>query len=347
MEGREQSQLLYKKKYDSIESALLNVSNFVKDTGNGINTMFILCKSEIRETLVRTPDDYIASIQNVGKSTFTLKITRLDEITQKKEELNALCLESKFRSMFMILSDCKYVLFRRLLGRIINFNYPLLSRVFLRDIEIKRLFFIMENEHDFRIIVNRLLSYSRLSDVTQEKDLRWTRKPYVEIFEELSEHNAWIKKIDFNTWKQEIKENIPVQKKVFHGAISRDCNFIVKGDFEKFYNYIITSSLRMISERLGYLEERSESAKNRRPEPIVLQFNTPQFKEEGWNEKFIESMAKLKNASITELHTNPYVHLSLLDYRDGSSYGIWIISENEINIIPQVRATVASMTRLA
>ncbi|MFZ0512240.1 MAG: hypothetical protein WAM14_11590, partial [Candidatus Nitrosopolaris sp.] len=37
---------------------------------------------------------------------------------------------------------------------------------------------------------------------------------------------------------------------------------------------------------------------------------------------------------------------SLLDYNDGSSYGIWIVSENEINIIPQIRATVASMTKL-
>ena len=285
-------------------------------------------------------------IQNVGKSTFTLNITRLDEITQKKDELKALCLESKFRSVFMILSDCKYVLFRRLLGRIINFNYPLLSRVFLRDTEIRRLFRIMHTEHDLGIIVDRYLSYSRLSDVSQEKNLRWTEKPYVEIFEELSEYNAWIKKIDFSTWKQVIKENTPVQKKIFKGAISRDCNFIVKGDFKKFYDYIITSSLKMIGERLGYLEERSENAKNRRPEPIVVQFNKPEFKEEGWNEKFIDNMAKLKNTSITELHTNPYLHLSLLDYQDGSSYGIWIVSENEINIIPQVRATVASITRM-
>jgi len=204
----------------------------------------------------------------------------------------------------------------------------------------------MHTEHDLGIIVDRYLSYSRLSDVSQEKNLRWTEKPYVEIFEELSEYNAWIKKIDFSTWKQVIKENTPVQKKIFKGAISRDCNFIVKGDFKKFYDYIITSSLKMIGERLGYLEERSENAKNRRPEPIVVQFNKPEFKEEGWNEKFIDNMAKLKNTSITELHTNPYLHLSLLDYQDGSSYGIWIVSENEINIIPQVRATVASITRM-
>jgi hypothetical protein len=85
---------------------------------------------------------------------------------------------------------------------------------------------------------------------------------------------------------------------------------------------------------------------NIRQEPIVIQFDEPIFRDEGWNEKFFENLAQLKNISIAELHKNPYVHLSVLDYLDGSSYGIWIVSDNEINIIPQARATVASMTRL-
>jgi hypothetical protein len=33
MQGQEQRQLLYENKYNSVESALSNVSNFVKDIG--------------------------------------------------------------------------------------------------------------------------------------------------------------------------------------------------------------------------------------------------------------------------------------------------------------------------
>ena len=94
----------------------------------------------------------------------------------------------------------------------------------------------------------------------------------------------------------------------------------------------------MISKRLGYLEERSESAKDKHPEPIVIQFDNPIFSEKNANKDFVQKLEELKNISIMELHTNPYLHISLPDYQDGSSYGIWVVSENKINIIPPYKS---------
>lgn len=253
---------------------------------------------------------------------------------------------SAIPSLFMIASDSKCAIFKNLVNRIVSYNYPLLSQVFLKDSEMKQLFSRVEEQDKVRTMIYKISYYSRTK---QQKSLAWTgrpKRPYDEVFADLEEEDAWIKRIDFDAPIQVMEKNAPKLIMLFDGSISRNCYFKIKEGLNDFYRCIIKRSVEMIVERLGYLQKRSESADNVRPEPLVIQFNEPIFKDEGWNEKFIENMAQLKNISITELHKNPYMHLSILDYLDGSSYGVWIVSDNEINIIPQARATVASMTRL-
>jgi hypothetical protein len=138
----------------------------------------------------------------------------------------------------------------------------------------------------------------------------------------------------------------PEEPRYFETSVSSDCHFVVKGDFLIFYSQFIAPSMKLVSKRLGYLQERSEKAGNKLPEPMVIKFPESVFVGENWHENFLETMEKMKNLSINQLHANPYIHLSLLDYQDGSSFTVWIISEDEIYIIPQVRASVASMTRI-
>jgi hypothetical protein len=341
MQIEEQEQWIYGIRYDSLESA---VSSFSESKNRPNSAMFVWCKSDIRQVITNAPEGCVVKLELEEQPVFTLRISQIED-GKKIEEIYAVCSPSKVDSLFTIASDCKYSIFKSLLSRIINHNYPTLSRVFLKDSEIRQLFRNMNEKHNIRIMVHRILSYSR-SDNIQDKDLRWTRRPYDKIFEDLEDSNAWIKRIDFRASTERIERRVSGWFKLFEAGIGRDCLFKVKGDIRKFYQYVIYESIGIIGRRLGYLEKRSESAKNRRPEPIVIHFDRPIFGEKGYNEKFILKLEELKNISIINLHTNPYLHVSLLDHQDGSLYGIWIISENEINIIPQIRATIGSMTRL-
>lgn len=341
MQIEEQEQWIYSKKHDSLEST---VSSFSESKNRSNSSIFVWCKSDIRRVITNAPDGCVVKLECEEQPVFTIRISQLDN-EKKVEEIYALCSPSKVSSLFTIASDSKYSIFKRLLNRVINNNYPTLSRVFLKDSEISRLFRDMNEKHNIRIMVHRILSYSRLDNV-QDKDLRWTRRPYERIFEDLEDSNAWIKRIDFRASIEKMEKSLSGWFRLFEAGIGRDCLFKVKGDIMKFYQYVIYVSIEIIGKRLGYLEERSESAKDKRPEPIVIHFDRPLFGEKGYNEKFIQKLEELKNISIIELHINPYLHVSLLDYYDGSLYGIWVISENEINIIPQIRATVGSMTRL-
>lgn len=201
---------------------------------------------------------------------FTLKISQVDDDDRKIEEMYALCLTSKLNSLFMILSDAKPSIFRRLINRIIKFNYPFLSQVYLKDSEIKTLFLSMDKQNNIRIIVYKVLSYSRISDTIQEKDLRWTRREYDDVFYDLQESNAWIKTVDFTAFVKKLEKGNPIWIRLFEVAMGRDCYFKVKGNLNKFYEYIINVSTDMTARRLGYLEARSKSAMDIRPKPLLM-----------------------------------------------------------------------------
>lgn len=345
MKREQKDYQLYDRRYDSVESVISYFTRATEHSGKTINLMFLFCKRDIHKISFHPPDDMSVRVDNSHNIIFPIKISTNAKVG-KAEHLDALCLQTRLPSVFIILSDCKYSIFKRLFSRLIYFNYPSLSRLFLRDSEIKKLLTSLDTEQNLQILVHRFLSYSRYLERTEEKALIWTRRPYNDVFEELETNNAWIKKIEFRAWKEQIKDEVSYRMKLFDAGITRDCIFTAKGNFDKFYEYIIANSIKMIGERLGYLEERSKTAMDRKPEPIVIKFHQPVFKDEGWNEKFIEDMMQLKNISLNELHTNPYVHISILDYQDGSSYSIWIVSNDEINIVPQFRATIASMSRL-
>ena len=203
----------------------------------------------------------------------------------------------------------------------------------------------MKRQENIETRILRALFYSRLQNDKQDKDLKWTNRQFQEVFDSINEQNGWIRKIGFRSYTIK-KKDISYLTKIFEGSISSDCHFIVRGNFEIYKKYFLFSMIGIIENRFNYLQVRSKRATDRLSEPLVIRFDEAIFGDKEWNGKFIEIMSEMKNVSITEYHTNPYIHISLLDYQDGSSYGIWIVSDDEINIIPQVRASVASMNRL-
>ena len=57
-------------------------------------------------------------------------------------------------------------------------------------------------------------------------------------------------------------------------------------------------------------------------------------------------MAVMKKTSLSVIHANPYIHLSVFDYYDGSSFNIWVLSTDRIIIVPQLKASFQSVKRL-
>ena len=256
IEGQEQR--IYEQKYTSPESVL---TSFADIQYKAINWVFLWCKTDIRKIITNAPNDCRVRLEHPEQPVYTLKISQVDDDDKKIEEMYALCMSSKLNSLFMILSDAKPSIFKRLIDRIIKFNYPFLSHVYLKDSEIKELFLDMHKQNNIRIIVYKVLSYSRISDTIQEKDLRWTRREYDEVFYDLQESNAWIKTIDFTAFVEKLEKGNPVWIRLFKVAMGRDCYFKVKGNLNKFYEYIISVSNDMARYPIGIFGGKVEKCK--------------------------------------------------------------------------------------
>jgi hypothetical protein len=80
--------------------------------------------------------------------------------------------------------------------------------------------------------------------------------------------------------------------------------------------------------------------------PLTIAFNAAQFAEATENAKFIQAMKKMRTASVSVLHGNPYINMSIIDYYDGSTFDVWVLSEDRLVIVPQMKGTVAAIKRL-
>jgi hypothetical protein len=54
----------------------------------------------------------------------------------------------------------------------------------------------------------------------------------------------------------------------------------------------------------------------------------------------------MTRSGIAVLHENPYVHVSLIDFLDGSAFDIFATTPYAVTLIPQVDASAFSLNRL-
>jgi len=60
----------------------------------------------------------------------------------------------------------------------------------------------------------------------------------------------------------------------------------------------------------------------------------------------VEALGRFPHGTCTILHANPYVHLSVVDNLDYSSADVWVVAQNQILIVPQLKASAAGLKRI-
>jgi hypothetical protein len=80
--------------------------------------------------------------------------------------------------------------------------------------------------------------------------------------------------------------------------------------------------------------------------PLVITFDPGQFDDTSENQKFIRALRLMRTASISVLHGNPYIHVTAVDYFDGSAFDVWVVDSREVVLVPQMCASVGAIKRL-
>ena len=117
------------------------------------------------------------------------------------------------------------------------------------------------------------------------------------------------------------------------------------GEFGVFVDAVLGAFTNAGAERLKLLSGRSREIGKPLSVPLAVRFDTNRLADPAIVRKLAETIQRERSFGVAVLHGNPYLHLVVTDYVDGSNFNVFVAEEDEIRIIPGFRATVSSASR--
>lgn len=338
---------LYEHLYESSDSFLNYVTSLVKDSNIRINVLLVTTISDIKRELEEwVPEKFDIKINN-RQSVFTLEITKTIDEKNKLSAKAVIVTHPIYPAVYLVVSDCTTGDFKNVITQLLNKHYPTISQIYLTNNEMRIIFNRLREATDLDLIVEFSVGKKRLpKSKKKESQVTYTNQPYEEVFEEILAHDQWVHSIRYRAERVKTINEMETRTIEFAGIISRACFFSSRKDFVPLIKTIIPNAIKLVSVRNEYLKISAESAAEPKPEPIVIKFDENIFSDSKKNQQYIDALVELESCSLSEYHTNPYIHVSMLDYLDGSSYDIWALAADRLVIIPQFSASTAALGRL-
>lgn len=210
---------------------------------------------------------------------------------------------------------------------------PDFSLPYLSSADIRHLFQKLEEDDAVEISVNKAVAYS----YRREGQISFKKEPYQDVFNRAEHENMFIDKVDFSLHGQHS----------LHAFVARNGTAkFIGGDIDIFLDRILNGVLNTSARKHEVFQQAARRPGEIEVSPVDIDFGQSVFQGRGDNLTFLSSLDGLTRSGIAVMHENPYVHVSLIDFFDGSSFDIFATSPNSVSIIPQVDASAFSLNRL-
>jgi len=186
----------------------------------------------------------------------------------------------------------------------------------------------------------RLGHQRRLTKEKRESSLTWTDVRYQDVLNEAREKGHFFKHVSFEV---RLKGNATDVK----GAMARPNIMSLSASAAVRLAGLVNERLvRHAAEEHKLVTDRSRTEALTRPRPIVATFEDALISKKGDAQQVTERFFQYKRSSIAVIHGNPYVHVRIIDLDDGSSYAVFMTSADAMTLIPQLRSSESSFSRL-
>ena len=346
---------LYITPKDNLESIIKAVDSILIRLGYEIRTLVLSSEFnlfEVMESIIIKNFKY--DKEELGQDIYSFKLYKKFRGRKKKERASKFIIYKHSNpNIYILITHENYTVFHKDILSFINKFYPKIVKTYIDSTNMKEIFHNLEEEiEEINIRIKILSTQSRITNKEANKRYetgrKWTDISINEMFQKVEENDEWIRSIDFTFTSRE--NSISEQFKDFlniNCQISRNGVFKCDGKYAFFYSVIVNYSIKKAIKDLNLLSNRQRIKEEKyKSKPIVIEYKYDLFKDVSQNKRLIEVLQKIPFSSLSVSHSNPYLNCSYVDFKDGSSYDIWILSNNEITIIPQMRSTYASLERL-
>jgi hypothetical protein len=217
--------------------------------------------------------------------------------------------------------------------RLVRSLSPDFSLPYLSSADMRQLFQRLEEDDGVEISVNKAVAYS----YRREGQISFKKEPYHDVFNRAEHDNMFVDKVDFSVHGQNS----------LHAFVARNgAAKFISGDIDLFLTRILSSVLSTSARKLEVFQQSARRPGEVSVSPVEIDFGQSVFHGRNDNLQFLASLDQLSRSGIAVMHENPYVHVSLIDFFDGSSFDIFATSADSVTIFPQVEASAFSFNRL-
>lgn len=117
-----------------------------------------------------------------------------------------------------------------------------------------------------------------------------------------------------------------------------------KGDFSLFATVVLGRLASAATERRHVLTGHERRVEEPITEAIVMTFDPAVTSDV--RERVLESLAEARGVRAAVLHGNPYLHLIVTDYLNGSNFDVLVTENDRLRVLPGFKATASSMARI-
>jgi len=268
---------------------------------------------------------------------------------QHRAEGRFLLAASRGNFIYLIVFVARPRFWRSGITPLIDVLYPRAALPFLTQAELHRVLKIVQKAiqpaRGIRIL--ELSSKRRLTASARKRfqSVReWTDADLESVFREAGERNEWFKSVSFGLVAE--RDGRPASTGV-RASVSKYGYFACNGEFDLFERTVIQELVAVAAERLRFFADRDRlRTPHHAPRPMQISYDSEVFRSSGQAQKLVDALRRFKHGTCTVLHANPYVHLSIVDNLDYSSAEVWVVSQDQILIVPQLRASEAGLKRI-
>lgn len=220
--------------------------------------------------------------------------------------------------------------------RFIESYKPNLSRIYLSSGELRSIFEKLEESLSANVLVKKAVLYSHI----KEGQINFEKAHFQELFNRAENDDRYVDKIEYC-----LKEN---NKIIYHGFISRDLiSYYYCGNIHYFLDIFISLIADRSALKSDIFENRERTFGQEEIKPLKILFPKNVFQDRSDNLRFVRALEKVTRGAVAIYHQNPYLHISFLDFIDGSNFDIFAVESDEIAIIPNFKCSMHSLMRVS
>lgn len=212
---------------------------------------------------------------------------------------------------------------------------PTIATIHLTSEQLRHLFEHLEEATGCKILVTKAVLYSH----REEGAIDFKERSYQELFNFAEDEDDYVDKIEY-----ELKKD---GETVFHAFTSRDgISYYYDGQIRYLRDTFLPALAATASRTSELFENRERDLATDLLKPLDIVFNRDVFASAEDNLRLIRALANVDRSGLAVLHKNPYLHVSILDFYDGTTFDIFATGSNRISIIPGYRSSVHALSRV-